>query len=102
MDNKWLQANKGKPELVILDMQAAQPYQRYHIPVAVNSSYDAWRKKDAKGTVQMMTPPGELGKLIGKLGIDNESHVVPVTTGSTAEWAVDSSLAMEQQIKLVQ
>ncbi len=84
VDNKWLQANKEKPELVILDLQAAQAYQRYHIPGAVNSSYVSWRRKGAKGTVQMMTPPGELGKLIGKLGIDNESHVVLVTTGSSA------------------
>ncbi|MES9855833.1 MAG: rhodanese-like domain-containing protein [Sedimenticola sp.] len=84
VDSEWLQANKGNEALVILDLQPEPAYQRYHIPGAVNSNYGDWRRENSKGVAQMMTPPKKLGKLIGKLGIDNKSLVLLVTTGSGA------------------
>lgn len=81
---EWLQSNKAHTELVILDLQPAQSYQRYHIPGAVNTNYADWRRPSKARAAQVMTPAAELEKLIGELGISNDSHVILVTTGQSA------------------
>ncbi|WP_246344877.1 sulfurtransferase [endosymbiont of Lamellibrachia barhami] len=81
---EWVHNNRGKSGVVILDLQDAKAYQRYHVPGAVNSSYGDWRRTSAKKIPQIMTPPAQLEKLIGRLGIDNDTHVVLVTTGNGA------------------
>ena len=61
-------------------------YLRRHIPGAVHSSYggDGWRGKDRNGTLGQFPGGEKLEKLIGRLGIDNATHVVIVPTGARA------------------
>jgi len=81
---EWVHNNRGKSEVVILDLQDAKAYQRYHIPGAVNSNYGDWRRESANKIPQLMTRPAQLEQLIGGLGIDNDTQVVMVTTGTGA------------------
>ena len=92
VDAAWVKANLGTPGLVILDLRgplggaSKAQYLKAHIPGAIYSDYlkDGWRIKDRNGTVGMLPPAGRLEKLIGGLGIANDSHVVVVTNGRSA------------------
>jgi len=84
VDAEWLNAHLKDENLVVLDLQDRNSYQRYHVPGAVNSNYGDWRQTSPKGTPQLMTPPARLEQLIGSLGIDNDSQVVLVVMGSGA------------------
>ncbi len=76
----WLAENLGGDDLVILDIRSSidgsdrGTFEESHIPGAVYSNYThaAWRKKE--GDVPGKLPPVEdLERLIGSLGIDNDS-----------------------------
>jgi len=92
VDVAWVKANLGAPDLVFLDLRgplggaSKGQYLRAHIPGAIYSDYlkDGWRIKDKNGTVGMLPPVGHLEKLIGGLGIGNDSHVVVVVNGTRA------------------
>ena len=92
VDVAWVKANIGKSNLVFLDVRSAlagktkTDYLRAHIPGAVYTDYlkDGWRIKTKDGTVGMLPPAENLEKLIGGLGIGNESHVVVVPEGAKA------------------
>ncbi len=84
VDANWIMANINNENLVLLDLQPAATYTRYHIPGAINSDYADWRRPDANGIPQMFPPISALETLIGNLGIDNTSHVVLVVTGRAA------------------
>ncbi len=82
---EWMKANLGKPGIAIVDFQPPAEYLRGHIPGAVNSNYakDGWREERAADKIPGMFPE-KLDKLlahIGSLGIDNNTHVVLVSTG---------------------
>ena len=85
VDAAWAVANIGKPGVVFIDFQGRPDYQRAHIPGAVNSNYgkDGWREDRARDKVPDMFPenPAALVELIGRLGIDNDTHVVLVPPG---------------------
>lgn len=85
VDAAWAVANIGKPGVVFIDFQGGPDYQRAHIPGAVNSNYgkDGWREDRARDKVPDMFPenPAALVELIGRLGIDNDTHVVLVPPG---------------------
>lgn len=85
VDAAWAVANIGKPGVVFIDFQGAPDYQRAHIPGAVNSNYakDGWREDRARDKVPDMFPENTapLIELIGRLGIDNDTHVVLVPPG---------------------
>lgn len=87
VDVEWLKANLGKPNVVVLDLQPVADYLRGHIPGAVNTNFekDGWREERARDKVPDMLPEDttKLAQLIGKLGIDNNSHVVIVLPGKT-------------------
>ncbi|MDH3475161.1 MAG: sulfurtransferase [Rhodospirillales bacterium] len=91
VDVAWLEANAGAPGLVVLDIRNAlgkgskEAYLQGHIPGAVYSDYlkDGWRTK-VGGVPGQLPPPGDLEKLIGGLGIANDSHVVIVAGGVSA------------------
>jgi thiosulfate/3-mercaptopyruvate sulfurtransferase len=74
--DQWLLANYEKPEVVVVDLQSAQGFQRAHVPGAVNTDYNQWRTGSRSPSPKTMPPVAELEKLIGGLGIDNTSHVV--------------------------
>lgn len=84
----WVKANLDKPGIVYVDFQPATDYLRGHIPGAVNSNYgkDGWREDRASDKVPDMLPTklDALGEMIGKLGIDNATHVVLVPPGMSA------------------
>jgi thiosulfate/3-mercaptopyruvate sulfurtransferase len=91
VDVSWLKANLGKPGVVILDLRSGggatkQTYLAGHIPGAVFTDYakDGWREKNKAGVAGMLPAPDKLEALIGRLGIDNQSHVVLVANGKTA------------------
>ena len=76
------------PDLVVLDIRSAidgggaEAYAQGHIPGAVHSDYDkaGWRVT-RNGVPFMLPTTAELEKLIGELGIDEDSHVVVVPAG---------------------
>lgn len=84
VDAAWAKANAGKPGVVFIDFQPTTDFMRGHIPGAVNSNFgkDGWREERAADKVpDMMGEPSKLAELIGKMGIDNDTHVVMVTQG---------------------
>src|SRR5215813_5763561 len=84
----WLKARLGSAEVVVVDVRSAidgggaEAYARGHIPGAVHSDYDkaGWRVT-RNGIPFMLPTPSELEKLIGELGIDEDSHVVVTPAG---------------------
>lgn len=88
VDVAWVKANTGKPDVVFIDFQPATDYLRGHIPGAVNSNYgkDGWREERAGDKVPDMLPAKlePLAEMIGKLGIDNNTHVVLVPPGTSS------------------
>lgn len=87
VDAAWAKANAGKPGVVFIDFQPATDFMRGHIPGAVNSNFakDGWREERASDKVpDMLGEPNKLAELIGKLGIDNDTHVVMVPQGANS------------------
>ncbi len=88
----WLAERLAQPELVILDVrgpysrQSRADYLRGHIPGAIYSSYEkgGWRQTDAAGINGQLPPVASLEKMLGDLGIGNDSHVVIITAGGRA------------------
>jgi thiosulfate/3-mercaptopyruvate sulfurtransferase len=86
-----LHSRLGEPDLVILDIRSAidgsdaDAYARGHIPGAVASDYDksGWRTT-RDGLPYMLPSVAQLEKLIGELGIDEDSKVVVVPAGVSA------------------
>ena len=84
----WVAQNRTDPQVVILDVRSAidggggEAYVRGHIPGSVHSDYDKGGWRVTRGGVPFMLPTvPELEKLIGELGIDEDSHVVVVPAG---------------------
>jgi thiosulfate/3-mercaptopyruvate sulfurtransferase len=84
----WLAAHRGEPDLAILDVRSAldgggaEAFVRSHIPGAVHSDYDKAGWRVTRNDVPFMLPTvAELEKLIGELGIDEDSRVVVVPAG---------------------
>jgi thiosulfate/3-mercaptopyruvate sulfurtransferase len=84
----WLQQHRGDPDVFVLDVRSAidgggaEAYQKGHIPGAIHSDYDKGGWRVTRGGVPFMLPTlAELEKLIGELGIDEDTHVVVVPAG---------------------
>ncbi|WP_316366327.1 sulfurtransferase [Candidatus Thiodiazotropha sp. CDECU1] len=80
---QWVHDNRDNSALVLLDLQENQNYLRFHIPGSINTNYAQWRV-EKKGQPKNMPPVPVLEKLIGSLGIDNNSHVVLIPLGASA------------------
>jgi len=83
----WVRANLDKPGIVYIDFAPPADYLRGHIPGAVNSNYakDGWREERSDKVPDMLPVKlDSLGEMIGKLGIDNGTHVVLVPTGASS------------------
>jgi thiosulfate/3-mercaptopyruvate sulfurtransferase len=85
---EWLNGHRADANLVILDIRSAidgggeKAYLEAHIPGAVHSDYDKGGWRVTRNDVPFMVPTtAELEKLIGDLGIDENSHVVVVPAG---------------------
>ena len=91
VDVLWMKDNSCKPGIVVLDVRNAitgdseKTYERGHIPCAVYSDYekDGWRV-EIKGVPGQIPPVKRMEKLIGSLGIDNNSYVVIYSAGKDA------------------
>jgi thiosulfate/3-mercaptopyruvate sulfurtransferase len=87
VDVEWVKANLHKPGIVFLDLQPMADYLRGHIPGAVNTDFEkgGWREERARDKVPDMLPEdlNKLAAMIGKLGIDNNTHVVIVPPGQS-------------------
>jgi len=84
----WLNGHQGDANLVVLDIRSAidgstpETFAQGHIPGAVHSDYDKAGWRVTRNNVPFMVPTTpELEKLIGDLGIDENSHVVVVPAG---------------------
>lgn len=85
---QWLNEHAAGPDLVVLDIRSAidgggaQAYAAGHIPNSVHSDYDKAGWRVTRNNVPFMVPTvPELEKLIGDLGIDEDTHVVVVPAG---------------------
>jgi thiosulfate/3-mercaptopyruvate sulfurtransferase len=85
---QWLNGHLKDADLVVLDIRSAidgggtKAYEAAHIPGSVHSDYDKAGWRVTRNNVPFMVPTApELEKLIGDLGIDEDSHVVVVPAG---------------------
>jgi thiosulfate/3-mercaptopyruvate sulfurtransferase len=85
---EWLNGHLSDPNLVVLDIRSAidgggaKAYAAAHVPGAVHSDYDKDGWRVTRNDVPFMVPTTpELEKLIGDLGIDEDSQVVVVPAG---------------------
>ncbi len=91
VDAAWVKANSCKAGVVVLDIRnkldghSKTDYLRGHVPCAVYSDYlkDGWRSK-VDNVIGQLSPVPKLEKLIGGLGIDNNTHVVIYSAGKNA------------------
>jgi thiosulfate/3-mercaptopyruvate sulfurtransferase len=87
----WLKTHLNDANMAVLDVRSvidgsdAETYARGHIPNAVHSDYDksGWRTT-RNGLPFMLPTVAQLEKLIGELGVDEDSHVVVVPAGVNA------------------
>ena len=84
----WLNGHLRDANLVVLDIRSAidgskpETFAQAHIPGAAHSDYDKAGWRVTRNNVPFMVPTTpELEKLIGDLGIDENSHVVVVPAG---------------------
>jgi len=87
----WLKQHRADAGVVILDVRSAidgggaEAYRRAHIPGSVHSDYDKGGWRVTRNGVPFQLPTtAELEKLIGELGIDEDSYVVVVPAGMHA------------------
>lgn len=85
---EWLSNHLKDQKLVVLDIRSAidgggaKAYEAAHIPGSVHSDYDKAGWRVTRNNVPFMVPTAaELEKLIGDLGIDEDTHVVVVPAG---------------------
>jgi thiosulfate/3-mercaptopyruvate sulfurtransferase len=88
VDAVWVDAHKADAGVVVLDIRnkidggSAEAYREGHVPGAVYSNYldDGWRVAH-EGVPGYLPPIDDMEKLIGGLGIGNDTHVVIVAGG---------------------
>jgi thiosulfate/3-mercaptopyruvate sulfurtransferase len=91
VDVDWVKAHSCDEGVVVLDVRnrldggSKTAYLQGHIPCAVHSDYlkDGWRST-VNNVPGQFSPVPKLEKLVGSLGIDNETHVVIYHAGKTA------------------
>ncbi|MGB0723018.1 MAG: sulfurtransferase [Gammaproteobacteria bacterium] len=86
----WMKENLYAPGQVVLDLQPPAMYQRYHIPGAINAPYEFWRTGD-DGAPGMLPPLERLERMLGRLGVSADSHVVLTTTGLDANHLAEAA-----------
>ena len=84
----WLKQHLQDPDVLVLDVRSAidgggtEAFRKGHIPGAIHSDYDKAGWRVTRGGVPFLLPTlAELEKLIGELGIDEDTHVVVVPAG---------------------
>ncbi len=80
---EWVDAHKQDSDQVLLDLQPQQNYIRFHIPGSINTDVNQWRT-EKQGQPKLLPPVKILEKLIGSLGIGNDTQVVLIPLGASA------------------
>ncbi|WP_295543771.1 sulfurtransferase [uncultured Thiohalocapsa sp.] len=88
VDAAWLGAHAD--DVVVVDLQEPEAFQRFHVPGAVNLPYERWRtrapkdRKDPALLASMLPDAAVLETMLGEAGIGNDDHLVIVGTGRSA------------------
>jgi len=84
----WLKDHRADANVVVLDVRSAidgggtKAYEEAHIPASIHSDYDKDGWRVTRNDIAFMLPSvAQLEKLIGDLGIDEDTHVVVVPAG---------------------
>jgi thiosulfate/3-mercaptopyruvate sulfurtransferase len=91
VDVNWIKANSCNDDVRVLDIRngldggSRTEYLKGHIPCAVYTDYlkGGWRE-GVKSVPGQLPPTDKIAKLIGDLGIDNDTHVVIYHHGKNA------------------
>jgi len=91
VDVEWIKNNGCSDNVRVLDIRNAidggskAAYEQGHIPCAVYTDYlkDGWRSA-VDNVPGQLSNPDDLAKIIGQLGIDNDTHVVVYHHGKNA------------------
>lgn len=85
VDNAFVKANSCKSNFIALDIRGKRAYSSGHVPCAVATNYgkDGWRVK-ANNVPGVLPPVADMEKLIGSLGIGNNTHVIVLAHGNSA------------------
>jgi len=84
VDSAYLKSSMARSNVVVLETQALDYYKQAHIKGSVQTEYRQWRTTNDKGVREMLPDTAYLEKLIGGLGIDNQSEVIIVPMGRGA------------------
>ncbi|MCP4285563.1 MAG: hypothetical protein GY792_14080 [Gammaproteobacteria bacterium] len=84
VDSAWLTENLDKPDVRVLDLQHPKGYLQAHLLGSVNTNYGKWRQTGHNGVPSVIPDKAYLEELIGRLGIDNRTHVVLAPLGAGA------------------
>ncbi len=93
VDAGWIAANSCRDGIVVLDIRSKKidgesrpDYEKRHIPCAVHTDYvkGGWRTK-SRNVPGMLPCVKKLEKLIGGLGVDNDTHVVIAPLGKDSK-----------------
>lgn len=77
VDGAWLEKQITNPKVVIVDMSDDDnQYQRFHLPGAARLPYDVLVKERKADKVKIRLDDAELTRVLGRLGIARDSHVV--------------------------
>ncbi|MCP3867036.1 MAG: hypothetical protein GY703_02880 [Gammaproteobacteria bacterium] len=121
VDAKWLAASLGKANLVVLDLQPAAAYQRFHMPGAVNLPFD-WLTVNGGARFHSQENLRRIYQVAGvpaggeQISFCHTGHRTSLAwfvshellgnretrlyDGSTAEWLASRVFPVEQKIKL--
>ncbi len=91
VDAAWVKAHSCDGNVRVLDVRnpldgsSKTDYLKGHIPCAVHTNYlkDGWRST-VNNVPAQLSNPDDLAKIIGGLGIDNDTHVVISHNGKNA------------------
>lgn len=84
---EWLKARLDRSGVAVIDTRADKArFEAGHIPGAILTDFrrSGWIRRNAAGVDGMLPEPAKLEALISNLGIDNDTHVIVVGEGSTA------------------
>ena len=89
VDTQWVKENLRDTNIIFLDVRSNfKIFKKAHIPGAIFTHYvkDNWRvagKKRGKKVPGLLPSSGHLEKLISRLGISNDNHIIVVPAGQS-------------------
>lgn len=84
VDAEWLNENLKNQDIILLDIRNKDYFEYVHLPNSVNSQYSDWRQPQSNILKKMLPTKDYLEKLLSKLGIQNNDHVIIISSGESA------------------